>query len=279
MSSLRSHRPLVTVVAGGVALTVALFAEMARAADPDVGAQMQLRRGFEYCDEGNGGKYLFQRDFAFKADPALKTWAGKVGKYDVKASLARCDGPMAKEAADSARIDAAREAYRPVDHACYGNDEAAFTKAKTDWLAKHGAAPVPLQSGKQAKDEIVRCEGEFAKRKADQAKRDADQAAYAAKQKAEMEARQKKVAEENAKIEAKRARVMAKLKGDKLALAKEHGLPEGIDWDKLPAMSTWEYVEYREGYHADQHLRCSTFHKFSGNKKVGTKQQGVGCQF
>lgn len=276
---LKPPRPVVAVVAGGVALASALVAELAHAAEPDVGAQMQLRRGFEYCDEGNAAKYLSQRDFAFKADPTLKAWTGKVGKYPVRESLARCDGPMTAKAADDARVEAARDAYRPVEAACLGRRRDEFLRLKTDWLAKHGAQPVPLRDGKQAKDEIARCDERLAKDASDQAKRDAEIAAKKAQWEAERVAGQKKAAEEQAKLEAKRARVMGKLKGDKLALAKAKGLPDSVDWDKLPAASTWEYVEYREGYHEDQQLRCSTFYKFSGNKKVGTKQQGIGCQF
>lgn len=259
-----------------VALAPLLFARAAHA-DPDSGAQTQLRRAFEYCDQNDTTKYFSQRDFAFKVDPTIKTWSGSVKKYPVQESLARCDASMGKKAQSEAHEQEVTTAFTAVRDACrsISKFEADYPKAKAAFLAKNGNSPsFALSGGTNTKDVMERCEQEMGAIKANLAKNATDEAA----KKAAWEAQEKAAAEHRAKEAAAEKAVWAKLKGDRLSVAKrENGLPTSPDYAKVPSAATWTYALYRGGSGASQGYLCTTVYTFKGNKQATRKSTGPGC--
>lgn len=258
-----------------VAATFALLlAPRLAHADPSAEAQSQLRRGFEYCDDANAKKYFFQRDFAFKVDPTIKAWTGTIKKYEVQASIARCDAAMTKQQADDEKEAVVSKAFQEMRNACFHRDHAKYPGAKADFLAKNGGPSFAYEKGKDAKDEIARCDKELAEDKAHREKNEADQK----RREEEYQAQQKASAEREKKERAAEDAVWAKLKGDRLAVAKsEGGLPTSPAYGKVPGAGKWVYAFYRGGQGEFQGWLCTTTYTFKGNKKTSKKQVGKGC--
>jgi hypothetical protein len=251
-----------------------LPARVAHAADPSAEAQSQLRMGFDKCDAGNPAKYFFQRDFAFKVDPSIKTWNGKISKYDVPATLARCDVSMKKQEADDARNAEIGKAWYALNEACWRHDHAGYPAAKATFLAKNGnSLSYTLDDGRNTKDVITKCETELAADKSQRDKNEADQKA----REAQYQADQKASEEKRVKEEAAEKAIFAKLKGDRLAIAREEGLPTSPAPAQVPKAASWTYSMYRGGQGEFQGYMCKTVITFKGNKKVAKRSTGRGC--
>jgi hypothetical protein len=252
-----------------------LLGARAAHAEPSTAAKSQLRMGFVYCDKGNPAKYFSQRDFAFKADPTLRAWNGKIKSYSVPETLTRCDASMRAKAAEDAHRAEVTKAWEALSWVCERKDSVAVTSEKAAFLAKNGGdASFPLERGRNARDAIAKCEADL---RADKARRDKLEADLA-KSEEDRRAREKASDDAQAAREAAAKAVFDKLKGDRLAIAKKLGLPSTPASAQVPKATSWTYSEYRGGRGELQGHLCKTVITFKGDKKTSEKNTGPGCK-
>ena len=267
------------------ALFAALFlsSNAAFAADPKLDAQVQLGGAFSKCDDKDAGGYFEQRDFAFSADPALKSWGGTIArsqkKYPVQATVARCDKEMAPIASKAKHEADLRPFVVDLQNACNPQymDDAAWQKYKV------ARAAFVAKAGKEDPEGIrAKCDASMAKLRAEEQKAKAEEAAREAKFKAEAE----RVRIARAQRAAILAKLDASLTGDRKRIAEQYHWPHAsIDqeerWRNAPVWSYDEdvHVGTLEGERrsVEAYATCTTSFHFSGDKLVKTTKSGRGC--
>jgi hypothetical protein len=267
-------------------------------AEPNALYAIQLRRGFEACDQKDADRYFSQRDHAFKGDASLRSYKGKIEKYDVAQTLARCDGEMAAKREADAKTSKLAELYQAVDRTCIrsprdesvAGDLAEYRAARGAFVAANGGSTAllfPPEAGvahhlRDAGALIAQCDARAVKAVEDQKRR-----AELAKQESEKQARAAAEAAARAKAnEEHRKAVLGALRGDRASVVRERGTPDIPGIDELARASTWTYQIHVPLTSTDvgrgsvqTSTWCDVSVSFKGDKKVAAKRVGPGCKF
>jgi|GEM_PF-4982888 len=295
--------------------TAVLAPTAALAAEPNATAQHYIGEAFAACDRNDAEGYFQAKDYAVRLDRSLTSWNGKVKAWTVSETIVRCDQRMNVEREKEKRRERAEVEYRRLqeavgtaqrtadavansDRVVHGGQVAAaesslaeYRKARAAFVAANGGSTSLVVNGQDVAPTIARWDAELPEKVGAAKKADAER-------KAKADAEAAKEAAARARLEAERAELARQtkatwdaLKGDRLAIAKQRGLPDAIALKEIPRARTWHYRQDVEigsvglvddrgrSVSATQTSWCELTFEFQGDKRTRTDKSGPGCKY